>query len=61
MNELLTTLRLIAELTQGAEKIANIIQSEGRDLTDEEVSALKARTDAATSDWLTELERLRNG
>lgn len=61
MNEILVTLRLIAELTQGVERAAGIIGNEQRDLTDEEVLTLKARVDASTSDWLTELERLRNG
>ena len=59
MNEILATLRLIAELTQGIERAANIIGSEKRDLTTEEVNALKARVDSSTSDWLSELERLR--
>lgn len=59
MNEILATLRLIAELTQGIERAAGIIGSEKRDLTTEEVNALKARVDASTSDWLSELERLR--
>ena len=59
MNEILATLRLIAELTQGIERAAGIIGNENRDLTDEEVQTLKARVDASTSDWLAELERLR--
>lgn len=59
MNEILATLRLIAELTQGVERAAGIIGNEQRDLTDEEVQTLKARVDASTSDWLSELERLR--
>ena len=61
MNELLVTLRLIAELTQGAEQIAGIVKAEGRDLTDAEVLDLRARIDTSTSSWLEELERLRNG
>lgn len=59
MNEILATLRLIAELTQGIERAAGIIGNEKRDLTPEEANALKARVDASTSDWLSELERLR--
>lgn len=58
MNELLVTLRLIAELTQGAEQVASILQG-GRDLTPEELNVLKSRIDASTSGWLAELERLR--
>lgn len=59
MNELLATIRLIAELTQAAEKISNILGSENRELTEDELLVLKARKDAAMSDWERELDRLR--
>lgn len=59
MTELLSTLRLIAELTQGAEQVARIL-SMGRELTSDEIRALRDRIDASTSQWLDELERLRN-
>ena len=60
MNEILVTLRLIAELSQGVEQVAGIMSEQGRDLTDEEVNTLRSRVDASTSGWLAELERLRN-
>lgn len=59
MNELLVTIRLIAELGQAAEKIASIMNSENRSLSNEEIQAIAARVDASTSDWKQELERLR--
>lgn len=59
MNELLVTVRLIAELSQAAEKIAAIVSAEGRELNEEEIQAIAARVDASTSDWKSELERMR--
>lgn len=60
MNELLATLRLIAELTQAAERIGGIIGTENRPLTEDELLVLRARKDAATDGWEAELARLRN-
>lgn len=60
MNELLVTLRLIAELIQSSERAIDLMKTEGRILTDEEVQTYKARVDASTSDWQRALEELRS-
>lgn len=60
MGELLATIKLMVQLGQSIEHIANIMESEGRMPTEEEIQAFVARKDAAESDYFAELERRRN-
>ncbi len=59
MNELLLTLRLIAELIQTSERSIELMDTEGRILTDEEVKELKMWVDYSTEAWKEQLEKLK--
>lgn len=55
ITNIILALRLAASLTKEVSNLVEVAQREGRDISDEELDQLRARSQGALDDWLDEV------